>query len=203
MRTIDRFRSNQDPCRLDPRSVQDIRAGWTADWKSHGGGERGRGTVDVEWIAEGGGGRAGRDSSVVAEISVSTRCNQRTTPIAAIPAPFRPLRQLHPRVTHWRGTLNSVSLPLDPGRSFPPSAVPRVLHSPARRSPPSFSFLRGRQPARTIRTSSQRQPRGTILSVVSPFSTPFLPRLTTRAGVSFLARRSRTLYDPAPGNEND
>lgn len=48
---------------------------------------------------------------MVAEISVSTRCNQRTTPIAAIRAPFRPLRQLHPRVTHWRGTLNSVSLP--------------------------------------------------------------------------------------------
>lgn len=68
---------------------------------------------------------------LVARISVSTRCNQRTTPIGAMLAPFRPLRQLHPRVTHWRGTLNS-----------PPCPLAGMLHSsPSVLRYPSTSFL--------------------------------------------------------------
>lgn len=45
-------------------------------------------------------------------------------------APFRPLRQLHPRVTHWRGTLNSPSFP---GAPSPP---PAAQVAPLRRSSP-------------------------------------------------------------------
>lgn len=141
----------------------------------------------------------GRGPSVVAEISVSTRCNQRTTPIAAILAPFRPLRQLHPRVTHWRGTLNSVSLPWIVAPA-PPASCP--LFAPLLPVPLGFirsldsilSSARGRHQA-AHHTRPKRLRRQTIRRP-SPFSAPFLPEplFGTVTNQKFTSRR---------GNEDD
>lgn len=121
------FRIEPDPVSMDSRVVRtDISAGWRAEKRER---ERER--------------EGGAASSLLAEISVSTRCNQRTTPIAAIPAPFRPLRQLHPRVTHWRGTLNFVSLslvvPRPPSYSSPSRRLSFARSNGHRRSSPLAS----------------------------------------------------------------
>lgn len=82
---------------------------------------------------------------LVVRISVSTWCNQRTTPLGAMLSPFRPLRQLHPRVTHWRGTLNSPLFPFIGiphsslyGSASPLDLLPFSVHLSPASTPPKY-----------------------------------------------------------------
>lgn len=135
----------------------------------------------------------GASSSVVAEISVSTRCNQRTTPIIAILAPFRPLRQLHPRVTHWRGTLNSVSLPRS---SLPRSPSLRVSFA---RSTATFLLLWPEADSLHARLLESVAKRSSIVLLFFP--DPLLPRRTTLGRWRFDALRLTVVMRAINGEE--
>jgi len=113
-------------------------------------------------------------------------------------APFRPLRQLHPRVTRWRGTLNSSLRPLAvPAQSPVLTRQPSALRHPLA-TPTSF-----------LSFSSSLHPRSCPPSLSLFFPPACSPDLDlARAGsvevaivlLSFLRRPRSLLEDPNYGN---